>query len=219
MGIVRSVKSIQRRFKSEPFSWVIMAFCVFMYNRVRSLYFSWIFKQKRIQIGPHSIIRGMKNISLGTDFFAIEGLWLEAVVYYRDQNFSPQISIGDQVSLSKDVHITCIDRITIGNRVLFGSKIYLSDHNHGVYSGKSQSPPDMAPAERILAPGGPVTIEDDVWIGDNVVIVGPSCIGRGAIVAANSVVRGDVPPAAVVAGAPARIIKRFNSESNCWERV
>jgi lipopolysaccharide O-acetyltransferase len=156
---------------------------------------------------------------VGKDFFALDGLWLEAVVRYRQQEFTPHIQIGDRVSFSGQVHITCIDRITIGNQVLFGSKVYVSDHNHGCYSGERQSPPGLPPADRLLAPGGPVVIEDHVWIGDNVVIVGPTRIGYGAIVAANAVVLSDVPPATIVGGVPAKPLKRFNPVSNAWEKV
>lgn len=62
-------------------------------------------------------------------------------------------------------------------------------------------------------------IGDDVWIGDNAVIVGPISIGRGAIVGANSVVRHDVPGRTIAAGVPARLIKQFNSETCRWERT
>ncbi len=59
----------------------------------------------------------------------------------------------------------------------------------------------------------PVTIGNDVWIGCNSTILRGIEIGNGAIVGANSVVTKDVPPYAIVAGCPARIIKyRFNQE-------
>ena len=52
-----------------------------------------------------------------------------------------------------------------------------------------------------------ISIDDDVWIGANAVILGGVNIGRGAIVAAGSVVSKDVPPHTVVGGVPARTIK------------
>ena len=62
-------------------------------------------------------------------------------------------------------------------------------------------------------------IQDNVWIGDNVVIVGPVTIGRGSIIGANSVVRGDIPDRTIAAGAPARAIKKFNDATGQWERI
>jgi len=54
---------------------------------------------------------------------------------------------------------------------------------------------------------GPLVVEDRVWIGARCVIAGALTIGEGAIVAANSLVTGDVPPRAVVAGRPARLME------------
>jgi acetyltransferase-like isoleucine patch superfamily enzyme len=63
------------------------------------------------------------------------------------------------------------------------------------------------------------SIAENVWVGDNSVIVGPATIGRGAIVGANSVVRGVVPANTMVAGAPAKPIKTFNSKTGSWDKV
>jgi len=53
----------------------------------------------------------------------------------------------------------------------------------------------------------PIVIQDDVWIGARVIIMGGVTIGQGAIVAANSVVTKDVPPYAIVGGTPAKVLK------------
>jgi len=62
-------------------------------------------------------------------------------------------------------------------------------------------------------------IGENVWIGDNSVIVGPADIGSGAIIAANAVVRGEVPANTMVAGAPAKPVKVFNPNTRLWERA
>jgi lipopolysaccharide O-acetyltransferase len=67
-----------------------------------------------------------------------------------------------------------------------------------------------------LGGGGPVVIQHDVWIGDNVVIVGPVTIGAGAIIGANTVVRRDVEPATMVAGTPAKVIKSYDPAASRW---
>jgi len=144
---------------------------------------------------------------------------MEAIAVYRTQRFRPKIEIGDEVSFSEGVHITCIDRISIGRGVLFGSRVYLSDHNHGIYKGPGQSHPEEQPSQRQLGGGGVVEIGDHVWIGDNVVIVGPITIGRGSIVGANSVVRTNVPEFTMVGGIPASVLKRFEPATGQWEKL
>jgi acetyltransferase-like isoleucine patch superfamily enzyme len=60
---------------------------------------------------------------------------------------------------------------------------------------------------------GPILVEDDVWFGENVLVLSGVKIGKGAVIAASSVVVKDVPPYAIVGGNPARIIKyRFSPE-------
>jgi acetyltransferase-like isoleucine patch superfamily enzyme len=58
-----------------------------------------------------------------------------------------------------------------------------------------------------------IVVENDVWIGHGAIILSPARIGRGAVVAAGSIVTKDVPPYAIVAGVPARVLKmRFTPE-------
>ncbi len=64
-----------------------------------------------------------------------------------------------------------------------------------------------------------MVIGENVWVGDNSVIIGPVTIGRGAIIGANSVVRGMVPSNTIVAGTPAKPIKIFNSKTGLWDKA
>ena len=172
-----------------------------------------------LHVGMGTRIIGGRHISFGRGVYAGRNLWLEAVTSYRSQEFDPRITIGDYVCFSDAVHISAIASITIGSNCLFGSRIYVSDHNHGIYRGDRQSDPSEPPAYRELGGGGPVVIGKNVWIGDNSVIIGPVDIGPGAIIGANSVVRGIVEPNTMVAGAPAKPRKRFNSQTNSWESL
>ena len=85
--------------------------------------------------------------------------------------------------------------------------VYISDNSHGDTSIDSILLP---PVQRQMIVKGPVVIEDNVWIGERVCILSGVTIGKGAIVAANSVVTHDVPPYSVVGGVPAKLIKVIN---------
>lgn len=183
---------------------------------MRSRFSAIALRAPGIFIGGPSIIRGARSIKFGRDIHIGGSIWLEAVTQYREQRFNPQITIGDRASFSANVHISGIANITVGNDVLMGSHVYISDHGHGVYNGEDQSAPAVPPTHRPLGGGGPVHIGDNVWIGDNVVIVGPVSIGTGAVIGANSVVRKDIPAYHIAVGAPARPIKRYNDAQNKW---
>ena len=90
--------------------------------------------------------------------------------------------------------------ITIGNDVFIGPKVNLITINH-----------DPDPDNRSATYGRPIVIEDKVWIGINSTILPGVRIGYGAIVGAGSVVTKDVPAMTIVAGNPARIIKKIET--------
>jgi acetyltransferase-like isoleucine patch superfamily enzyme len=109
-------------------------------------------------------------------------------------------------------------KVTIGNNVLMASKIYISDHNHGDYSGDVQDSPLIHPSIRKLSYSA-VEIQDYVWIGEMVSILPGVTIGEGSIIGANSVVSRSIPPFSIAVGAPARVVKSYNHILGRWERV
>lgn len=102
-------------------------------------------------------------------------------------------------------HITAINEVSIGDDVLCGANVLISDNSHGDFLQEYE----VAPIRRKLCSKGPVHIGSKVWIGDNAIILGGVNVGDGSIIGANSVVTKDVPPYSIVAGAPARVIKRL----------
>jgi acetyltransferase-like isoleucine patch superfamily enzyme len=106
------------------------------------------------------------------------------------------LGIGDETFLNDGVWLGCTQSIHIGRRVLIGPGVRCLDNDyHGLYR------------RRVLPPARPITIEDDAWLAANCLILPGVAVGRGAVVAAGSVVVRDVEPYTVVAGNPARPIR------------
>lgn len=121
-----------------------------------------------------------------------------------DAGLTPVCKIGNGVSLGEYSHITCANCVTIGDGVLTGRFVLISDNGHG---SSSADEIEISPLIRKLHSNGPIEIGKNVWIGDKATILANVTIGEGAIVAANAVVTKDVPAYAVVAGCPAKIVK------------
>ena len=107
-------------------------------------------------------------ISIGNNFVAHKGLKIRAFKEFNMLKYNPQIVIKDNVSIETDCHIGCINRIEIGNNVLIASGVYISDHSHGL---QDYSDLEISPLMRKLTSKGPVIIEDNVWIGERVIIL------------------------------------------------
>lgn len=155
-------------------------------------------------LGRHFQIKSPQYISFGDNFSASQRFRIEAWDKYGEQIFTPKIEIGNNVSFNTDIHIGCINHISIGNNVLGASRIYITDHHHG------EPTPEMLlipPAQRPLISKGPVIIKDNVWIGEGVAIMPGVTIGENCIIATNAVVTKDIPANSVAAGIPAKVIK------------
>ena len=120
------------------------------------------------------------------------------------QTFFPQIVIGSNCNFGAFNHISCVNQITIGDNLLTGKWVTITDNGHGTTDIEMLQIP---PVSRPIYSKGDVMIGKNVWIGDKVTILSGVTIGDGAVIAANAVVTKDVLPYSVVGGNPAYIIK------------
>lgn len=121
----------------------------------------------------------------------------------------PIISIGDNCGIGAFSHITGINRIRIGNGVLTGMGVLITDNSHGGFDREQLK---LRPNIRPLVSKGEVIIDDNVWIGEKASILPGVHIGEGAIIGAGAVVTKDVPPFSVVVGNPAKVIKQMKMQ-------
>ncbi len=172
----------------------------------------------RISVGRHPILRGTNFIQFGRRFRAGDFLWIEALAE-DSAEIAPTIIIKDDVNASQFVHIAATHYVEIGNGVLLGSKVIITDHNHGSYKGEAQSSPEIKPTDRPLSRGLRTIVGDRVWLGDGVVVSPGAKIGQGSVIGANSVVVGELPENCLAIGTPARVIKRFQPELGRWMKL
>jgi acetyltransferase-like isoleucine patch superfamily enzyme len=118
------------------------------------------------------------------------------------------IGSGTRIGMSNVI----IGPVTIGNNVILAQNIVLSGLNHGYED--INTPPRL---QKVTV--NPIVVEDDVWIGANALLAAGVNIGKHTVIAGGSVVTKSVPPFSVVAGNPAKLIKKYNFEINKWERV
>jgi acetyltransferase-like isoleucine patch superfamily enzyme len=174
--------------------------------RLRSLVIYLLYGVRFRKFGKHSKLLGSDHITVGAGVALGDFCWIEAVNRYGSVRYTPNLRIGDRVAVSDLTHVSCVNKIDIGDDCLIGSKVYIGDHSHGTLSDSSELL-NLAPAERPLGDIGEVVIGPKTWICDGVVILAGTAIARSSIVAANSVVRLREERPALIGGVPARVIR------------
>lgn len=124
-----------------------------------------------------------------------------------------KITIGDFTCIYDHTNIGSINSIYIGNYVIISNHVKIYDNNNHPTSAKTRMEMSIGGFDGDAwrwkhAANAPIVIEDNVWIGRYVTILKGVTIGKGSVVASNSVVTKDVPPYSIVAGNPARVVKR-----------
>ena len=136
------------------------------------------------------------RLSVGEGTLLEPGCWLTL-------GSEAEIRIGEGCFLNRGTMLAAVERIEIGDHVMFANGCFVGDADH------RYDDPDVPITWQGFAPRGPVRIGDNVWFGVNCVVTGGVEIGDRAVIGANSVVTRDVPPATIAAGAPAKVIREI----------
>lgn len=159
--------------------------------------------------GRHSVIRRRVRLDVVPFRKFVVGSRTLIEDFSCINNQMGDVIIGENCSIG--LSNTVIGPVTFGNNIILAQNICLSGLNHGYMDIHT-------PVRDQKCTTAQITVEDDCWIGANCVITAGVTIGRHAVVAAGSVVTGDVPPFSVVGGNPARVLRQYNSASGEWER-
>lgn len=190
--------------------YLIHIFKIDLLNRIfvsiRNYIYTGIHKNKFQHFGNSCInyyahsIKGAENISIGDNCTFESNLQLEVWDKHA------KIIIGNQCLFRRNNHITAVKNVIIGDGLLTGENVLISDNSHGESNIESL---EIPPRKRPIISKGGIKIGKNVWLGNNVCILSNVIIGDGVIVGANSVVTHDIPSYSIAAGIPAKIIKKI----------
>jgi acetyltransferase-like isoleucine patch superfamily enzyme len=162
-------------------------------------YRAWRFHE----FGLHSVldrpewIYGSRHISIGERVVILRGARLSAEP--RGRANSPSIVIGNGSMFRTHLMVSASTSVVIEENVLGGSMISIIDCDHTITEADHNPLWNPVITE-------PIRIGAGSWIGERVTVLRGSTIGRKCVVAAHSVVRGEIPDFSVAAGAPARVV-------------
>jgi len=157
------------------------------------------FGRGSIMAFPTGSVFGEAGIEIGADTLIGQQVSISAGMLPGQDLFRlTLLTIGDRCVIGRGSHIIAHQSITIGDDVWTGPYVYITDQNHGYED------PDV-PIGRQFPVNRPVSIGAGSWLGAGAIILPGTRIGRNVVVAAGSVVRGDVQDHCVVAGVPARV--------------
>ena len=193
-------EKVRAKFKDSPklkklIDWVIMN-----QAETRPRWFIRLLAPLYQHRGKHSVIH--RSARMDTPPYRLFSLGDYSVVesFACINNAVGDVIIGNHTRIG--LHNTIIGPVKIGNNVNLAQGITVTALNHNLSDSN----------KRIDEQGvstNPVTIEDDVWIGANAVVLPGVKIGNHCVVAAGAVVTKDVPPHSLVAGVPAKVIKQI----------
>lgn len=174
---------IRRAFIAEP---LLKAYCTRVGRGVTTgIFVPWVHGRGELVIGDHVHISGKLNVTFAARYVA-----------------TPRLSFGDHCDIAHDASFVVGREIRLGAHVQVGRSVSFRDasgHHADPTLRLAGAPPDPADVK-------PIIVHDNVWIGTQVMVMPGTEIGEGSIVAANSVVSGQVAPYTIVAGNPARRI-------------
>jgi len=191
-----------------------------MFNKIKKII--WIITSLRYKLsfkkfGRFSYLKSpiflnnTGNIQIGNNVKIWHHARLEAVKKYQDNTFNPSIIIEDNVAIQQNFHCTCASEIRIGKGTLITQNVGIFDIHHNYHEiDKSIIHQDIKTRS--------IEIGENCFIGMNTIILPGTKLGKQNIIGAGAVVSGKFPDYCVIAGTPAKVIKKYNFITKQWEK-
>lgn len=173
--------------------------------------------RKLRQCGAGAIVRSPlfwtpEHISIGHRVLIWDGCRIEGIENDNGKAFKPHVVLGDEVSLQQRCHIIAAGQLKIGSGTTLSFDVMVTDVDHG------HEKLDLNVLKQPLIQRH-TSIGQHCFLGAGARILAGTVLGDNCRVGANTVVRGHFPAGSIIAGNPARIVKRFNFTTNSWQKT
>jgi acetyltransferase-like isoleucine patch superfamily enzyme len=159
---------------------------------------------KNLKVSSGCLFEHPEYIKIGDNVEFNTGIWVS--ISNIDPRSRPLLDIGNGVYIGRYSSFSCVNSITIEDEVMISDRVFIGDALH-VYKNT-----DVSIIKQPMISPGKVRIGRGSWVGVGAVILPNVSIGRNCVIGANSVVTSDVADFHVVAGVPAKIIKKINND-------
>lgn len=162
-------------------------------------------------IGPSCLFRNLQYLKAGKAVFIDDNANLNIKKARNCAN--PQLIIGNHVTIGRYNIISCTNKVILEDYVLLAPFVHITDYNH-VYEDIK-----IPISNQGLALPGPTIIKSHSWLGCGVQVMPGVTIGKHCVIGAGSIVTHDIPDYCVAAGIPAKIIKKYDHNTQEWVSV
>lgn len=161
---------------------------------------------------PHRIIHP-EFISVGNNTLIQQNAMIAPILEYAGTKYHPEVRIGRDVSIGPGLYLACVGLISIGDGSVLSENVFINDSNHGF------DPENGHIMKQPLASKGDIIIGKSCFLGLRSAILPGVVLGDYCVVGVNSVVTKSFPPYSMLAGSPARLVRRYDSDTKSWVAV
>lgn len=180
---------------------------------IKYLRFKIICIKKNCKVIKPLILNNPECITFENNVRIKENARIECYKSFSDRKLFPQLYIEEKVIIGYNFTCLVADEIKIKKNTIIASNVLITSENHGI------NPETDIPYYEQALNVGEVFIGEGCWIGEKAIILPNVHIGNKCIVAAGAIVTKDVPNYSIVAGVPAKVIKKYDFEKHKWVNV
>ena len=182
----------------------------FIYNPYYMLKLS---KTGGVIIGKRTTIKNINYLRIGKGVTISDNSRWIMVDNFKGRHYDCSVTIGNGVFVGHNFTLLSVAPININNHVLIASNVMITSENHGMNPELCKSYASL-PLE-----GKPVEIGEGCWLGEKVIVLPGVTLGERCVVAAGAVVTKSFPSYTLLAGVPAKAIKKYSFSTHTWEKV